>query len=129
MEEALRALLLASSGVASLAPSARINWGAHPQGADLPSLVLNTISGSEGLTMSGPDGIETSRVQIDAYAHTYAGAKILSRAVIAALHAYRSGAFRLVVHEGTRDSREGGSNEAERPFRCSMDFTVNWRAN
>ena len=128
MEEQLRALLLASSGVTALAPAARINSGTHPQGAGLPGLVLNTISDAEGLTQQGPDGLFEGRVQIDAYAMTYGQAKQLSRAVRAVLHGYSGGGFGLVQHVATRDSREGGTNEAERPFRVSLDFTTAWRA-
>ena len=127
MEEQLRAALLASSGVTALAPAPRINWGTHPQGEPLPALVLNVISDAEGLTMQGPDGLSEGRVQIDAYAMTYGEAKTLSRAVRSVLHGYRGGGFRLVQHVATRDSREGGTNEAERPFRVSMDFTTHWR--
>ena len=127
MEEQLRAILLASSGVTALAPAARINWGAHPQGAALPALVLNVISDAEEYTMTGPDGLSQGRVQVDAYADTYAQAKQLSRAVLAALSGYRGGGFQGVFHVGTRDSREGGSNEADRPFRVSLDFTTHWR--
>lgn len=128
MEEALRAALLASSGVTSLVPAARINWGEHPQGTGTPYLHMMTVSGAEGLTMKGPDGLSDGRVQIDAYAPTYGQAKQISRAVIAALHGHRSAGLRLVTHVATRDSREGGSNEAERLFRCSLDFTTAWRA-
>ena len=128
MEEALRAILLASSGVTTLAPAARINWGEHPQGAALPGLVLNVVSDAEGLHLKGPDGLSEGRVQIDAYAKTYGEAKTLSRAVRTVLHGYRGGGFRLVSHVATRDSREGGTNEAERPFRISLDFTTSWRA-
>ena len=127
MEEALRTLLTSSAAITAIAPASRINWGVHPQGAPLPALVLNTISDAEGLHMQGPDGLSEGRVQIDAYAHSYGGAKDLSRAVRTVLHGYRGGGFRLVQHVATRDSREGGANEAERPFRVSMDFTTHWR--
>lgn len=128
MEEAFRALLTGSAAVTTIAPANRINWGAHPQGAPLPGIVLNVVSDFEGMTMQGPDGLSQGRVQADCYAPTYAQAKQLSRAVRAALSGYRGGGFRLVQHVATRDSREGGTNEAERPFRVSLDFTTSWRA-
>lgn len=124
MEEALRQLLITASGIAA----GRVNWGANPQGAGYPALVLNVISGGEGLHMQGGDGLLRARVQVDCYAASYGEAKTKSRAVIGALHGHRGGGFRLVEHLSTRDSREGGSNEAERPFRVSMDFMANWRA-
>jgi hypothetical protein len=123
MEQQLRALLLADSGVSSLAGS-RVNWGAHPQGQPYPASVLTTISEDEGYTLDGPDGVTRSRVQIDCYADGYAEAKQLSRAVRSLLSGYQNGAFQGVFLAGSRDSREGGSNDAARPYRASMDFMV-----
>ena len=130
MEEQLRALLLASSGVTSLVPAARINWGEHPQGAGSPYIHMMTVSGAEGVHLKGRDGLSEFRVQVDCYSPTYPQAKQVSRAVIAALHGHRSGGLRLVSHVATRDSREGGltQREAERLFRVSLDFTISWRA-
>jgi hypothetical protein len=127
MEEAFQALLAASSGVTALVPAARINWGAHPQGSGGPYIVLTVISGNEGLTLTGPDGLSQGRVQADVYAATYGTAKAAARAVIARLHGYRGGNFRLIEHAGSRDSREGGTNEAERLHRVSLDFLTHWR--
>lgn len=128
MEEQLRARLLATAGVTALVGQ-RINWGAHPQGEAFPALVLTVISGAEGYTLTGRDGLLQGRVQVDCYAATYGAAKVLSRAVVASLGGYSSAGFRGVFHVGTRDSREGGSNEAERLFRVSLDFTTHWRAS
>lgn len=124
MEEALRARLMASSGLSGVP----VNWGTHPQGLALPGIVLNVVSGAEGLTLTGPDGLTPSRVQVDCYATTYSAAKTLSRDVVASLHGYRANSLRLVQHVATREGREGGSNEAERPNRVSLDFETHWRA-
>lgn len=128
MEEEFRAILVANSAVVSLAPLPAINWGAHPQGLPLPGVVMNVMSDFQGITMAGADGLSQGRVQVDCYAMTYGAAKALSRAVVGALHAYRGAGFSLVEHVATRDSREGGSNEAERPFRVSLDFNTYWRS-
>lgn len=128
MEEAFRALLTGSAAVTAIVSTARINWGAHPQGAALPGIVLNTVADAEGLTYSGPDGLSQGRVQVDCYAASYAEAKELSRAVRTVLHGYRGGGFGLVAHDTTRDSREGGTNEATRPYRVSLDFSTHWSA-
>lgn len=125
METDFRAALIAAAGLGL--PATRISWGAHPQGEALPAIVLNVIDDAQGLTLQAPDGLHRGRVQVDCYAATYAAAKTLSRAVSAALHGYSAGNFRLVAHTATRDSREGGSNEAERPFRVSLDFMTYWR--
>jgi len=126
MEEDLRAVLLADAGVSGLA-SNRVEWGSRRQGAPLPAVVLYVVSGAEGYTLKGRDGLSITRVQADCYGDTFAGAKLLSRAVIDALGGYSDTDFPGVFHVGTRDDREGGSNEADRPFRTSLDFNVNWR--
>lgn len=123
MEEEFRALVVAATAL----PASRVNFGAHPQGESLPGVVLQVISAIDGLHMQGPDRFPESRVQVDCYAPTYAGAKQVSRAVMAELHGYRGGGFALVQHAGTRESREGGSNEADRPYRVSLDFITHWR--
>jgi hypothetical protein len=127
MEEALKALLAATAGVTALAPASRINWGARQQGAALPAVVLTVISDAEDYTLQAPDGLSRARVQADCYGETHASAKQLSRAVRAALSGYRGGNFRLVEHVATRDSREGGTNEPDRPHRVSLDFLTHWR--
>lgn len=128
MEEDLRALLLADAAVAASVGS-RVFWVSRQQGSALPALVLNVISGAEGRTMQGPDSVWTGRVQVDCYGASVTDAKVLARAAVAALNGYRQDRFRGVFHEATRDGREGGSNEADRPFRVSVDFMVNWRAD
>ena len=125
MEELIRALLLADSGVSSHV-STRVNFGEHPQGQPFPALVLNTISDNEEYTLQGPNGVTAARVQVDCYATSYGSAKLLSRAVRSLLSGYQSGALQGVFLVGSRDSREGGSDEAERPYRVSMDFMVHF---
>jgi hypothetical protein len=123
MEEELRALLLADSGVSSHAGT-RVNFGAHPQGQPFPAVVLNTISQTEGYTLQGPNGIAQARVQVDCYGDSYGAAKQLSRAVRSLLSGYQHGALQGDFLAGTRDSREVGSNDAARPYRSSLDFMV-----
>lgn len=125
MEEEFRAILLASGGLSALVGD-RINWGVHPQGQAFPAIVLNLVSGFEGIHMNGTGPFE-GRVQVDCDAETYADAKRISRAVIGLLNTYRGGGFLFISHTSTRDDRKGGSNEAMRPFRAGLDFNVTWR--
>lgn len=124
MEEEFRALLLASSGITALCGT-RIDFGENAQGAAYPRISLFTISDNENHTMRGPDGLSVGRVQVDCYGLTYAAAKQLSRAVRAVLDGYSGGGFQGVFLAGSRDTREGGTNEAERPYRTSLDFITN----
>lgn len=125
MEEEFLALVIAAT---SANPKA-IGWMTAPQGVGYPKVVLNVINDAEGLTMNGPNGLFEGIVQADVYSLKRAEAKAVARAIRSGLHGYKSGGFSLIIHERTRDSREGGGNEAERPFRVSMDFTTGWSAN
>lgn len=121
MEEEFRAILLEASGVTALCGD-RINWGGHPQGQPGPYIVLWVVSDFEGHTLEGPDGMSAGRVQVDVYAGTYGQAKQLARAVRGVLDGYSDGGFQGVFLAGNRDTREGGTNDVERPFRVSLDF-------
>lgn len=125
MEEDFRSLLMADIAISNLV-SNRVNYTTHPQGQPLPGLVLNVVSDAEEYTLQGPTGVSQARIQVDCYADTYGAAKLLSRAVRSLLSGYMGGAFQGVFHVGTRDGREGGSNEAERPYRVSLDFMVHF---
>lgn len=126
MEEAFRSILLGASGVTAISGS-RISYGSATQGAALPYVVLHVIGDNEEHTYKGPDGLSQGRVQADCYGVTYAQAKLLSRAVRSALDGYRGGNFSGIFHASTRDQREGGTNEPERPFYVQMDFLTKWR--
>jgi hypothetical protein len=126
MEELIRAALLADPAVSGFVGS-RVNFGVHPQGADLPGLVLQTPSAIAGYNLAAPDGVTQGRVQVDCYAVSYGAAKLLSRAVLAALSGWSGGGVQGVFHAGSRDGREGGTNEAARPFRVSLDFNLTYQ--
>jgi len=128
MKTAFRTLLTGDAAITTLVPVARINWVSQPQGAGAPYVTLHTIGGAEDLTMQGPDGLLMGRVQVDCYGETAKQADDVAQAIVTRLHGYRDTGFRLVTHVATRDSREGGTNEAERLFRVSLDFTFAWRA-
>ena len=127
MEEAFRALLLAYGPLAALIGGSSVVFGDALQQRTYPLITMLTVSGAEGMTMKGPDGLFEGRVQVDCYAASMAEAKRLARQVVAALHGHRGGQFRGIFHETTRDGREGGTNDADRPFRTSLDFMIHWR--
>ena len=128
MEEDFRALLLAAAGVTNIVGT-RVEWGSLGQGVSLPAVLLTLIDGAEGMTHEGPDGLTSARVQVDCYADNIGTAIVLRRAVIAALNGHKDANFQGVFHEGTRSTREGGTNEASRPYRESLDFEAHWRAD
>ena len=127
MEEAIIARLLADSGVAAIVGT-RVFPGSRPQNAALPSAVLNRISGGPLYADDGEVGLEQGRIQVDCWAETYTGAKLLARAVTACLSAFDgtvgATAFEFIELEIERDLREGGGNSADYPFRTALDFVV-----
>ncbi|ARU02971.1 tail completion protein gp17 [Yoonia vestfoldensis] len=125
MEEAFRTILAASPAVSGIAGD-RINFGTNVQGARYPRIVMFTIDDAEGHNLDGPDGHSIGRVQVDCYAMSYEEAKLLSRTVRAVLDGYSGDGFQGVFHALSRDTREGGSNEAKRPFRVSLDFITHY---
>lgn len=123
MEEHIRAFLLSQTAVTDIAGN-KVNFGEHPQGLPLPAIVLNTISDAQGMTLSGPDGLGDAVLQVDCYALDYRAAKLLARAVRAALTGYSSTVVQGTIEIGLRDGYLGDTQDGERPFRVSADFQV-----
>ena len=126
MEEDFWAVLSGAAGVAVLVPAARIVWGALPQDAPYPAIVLNVISGKPSLTYAGPDRLRRHRVQVDCYATNSPGVVVLARAVETALNGFRGQNFLGIFLEDSRASREPEPTGG--PFRISIDFITQWRA-
>lgn len=124
MEEDFLALIIAATNVDPQA----IGWMTAPQGVGYPKVVLNIINDVDGLAHDGPVNLFEGITQVDVYSLDRAETKTIARQIRTALHGYKGGGFGVIQHERTRDSREGGSNEAERPFRVSMDFFSMWSA-
>lgn len=125
MQETLRDILRTDSAVLALVGD-RIDWLVSPQGGAMPRIVLRVIDDAEGLTYGATDGLSAGRVQVDCYAATYSAAVALARAVRARLASYSGRGFKGVFHDGWRDGREDGQDEAERPFFVSLDFRTMW---
>ena len=98
-----------------------------PQGALPPSIVFEVTSSSDTMTMQGPDGLVTGRVQIDCRAASYADAKAIAAAVICELNGFRSGNIRFARWDDTRESRSRGANDPDRLFVLTLDFFMSWR--
>ncbi|KEJ97430.1 Protein of unknown function [Pseudosulfitobacter pseudonitzschiae] len=125
MEELIRALLKADVTVMARA-NGNVNFGSHPQGTPWPGVVLYTVGDAGSYTLQGSSGLSKARVQANCIAPSYSAAKQLSRAVRDALSGHASAGLQGVFHVGTRDGREGGTNEATRPHLVSLDFIVTY---
>ncbi|RRH69968.1 tail completion protein gp17 [Falsigemmobacter faecalis] len=125
MDQELFSLLTGAAPVADLV-GPRIFWGLAPAGTPLRMLVLNIISGSDSPHLRGTDGLWRYRVQVDCYGENRPDARELSQAVVALLNGHRSGGFRSVLLEATREDLEEAAHG--RPWRFSHDFIIYWRA-
>lgn len=125
MEADLLTVVAAASGL----PVSRVNWGEAPAASRGTYVVLHLISWNEGHTQQGPDGLNTTRVQVDCYAPGWVAARTIGGAVKAALDGYCGGVFRGIFADGMRLTREGGANAGEASYRASLDFIVNWRTD
>ena len=122
MKVELRNLINSDATIAAICGA---EWAARVQGATGPAMVLHLVSGAEGLTQSGPDGVFEGRVQIDCYAEKYARAEELRGHLVRVLSGHRADGFLGIFHLATREGREAN---AAREFRISLDFMVYHRS-
>lgn len=124
MEAEFRSLVIAASGL----PVQRVNWGEDPGETGSAYVTLHLIGQREGRTMQGPDGLITTRVQVDCYAPDFLGARVLATGIVRALDGRRDQTFRALFFDNLRATREAGANEGEAIYRRSLDFITHWRA-
>lgn len=82
MQAALRARVMAAT---TAIVAGRVYWVDRPQGATLPSITLQTVSGDRPWTYDGLQEFRDSRVQLDVWAVTYAQARTITEALVTAL--------------------------------------------
>jgi len=79
---AVRALLVADTGVTALVPASRIIAGSIPQGTTLPAISLMAVSSTDrNILQPGTSRRVTERVQVTALAASYPATKAVLRAV------------------------------------------------
>lgn len=119
MQTALRSRLTGG------AAGTRVYWNIVPQTATLPYIRLQTISDPRPEHLKGYQGARTTRVQVDCYAATYAAARSMAEAVIAATATpgTTSGIhFGRIKAEGPRDLGEDTAQGYT--HRASLDLLV-----
>jgi hypothetical protein len=124
VEAALRALLIGYAPLTALVPAAKIVWNHLPQATARPAVVLYKITGAEGLTHDGPDGLAGNIVQIDVQALSVTSMWAIRDAIIAKLHGYRDANFGLIQHDAERQSSEELAGAGSLIHRSSLDFSV-----
>lgn len=84
--QTVRNILVAAGGVTALVGT-RISPVLRAQDEPLPAVVLTLVSAVPQNILVGAPTLDSNRVQLDAYAATYAGARALADACRAALEA------------------------------------------
>jgi hypothetical protein len=123
MESSLRALLTSYAPLTAIVPAARIVWNHLPQATVRPAIVLFKISGAEGVTMAGPDGLAGTTVQIDVQATGVTEMWAIRDLLIARLHGHKDATFRGIFLQNERQTNEtltGGTLI----HRASLDFSL-----
>lgn len=127
-DAAITALLLQAAGVTTLCGS-RITQQRRAQGAGLPAVVLHQISDVRSRRLNGEVSMRRARLQIDCWGRTFAEARALAAAVIAALDKARfihpsadvRGVFLI---EADDDVPPDTPEVPAQPFRTRLDFMV-----
>lgn len=127
MQEALRAWLVGTAGVAALV-GGRVAWGARPRGTILPAISLHMIDGEPDYTLAGESGLARARVQIDCWGDSYADVTATARAVTAAISGQQkmiNGVrFQGAFVDAVRDLVEDGPPPDELLHRVSIDVIL-----
>lgn len=97
-----------------------------PQNPTYPLVTYQRISAVRVRSVDGPSGLAQPRIQVDAYATTYAGAKALAAAIRGALDGYRGTAGGVRVGGVSLLSDIDFFEEDVDPklYRVSMDYLV-----
>lgn len=91
-------LLSVAAGVTALVPAVRITPSRVPQASDMPSIVVEMVSGTDipPITAAAGGLLVKSRIQVTVLAKTYTEVKRIHEAIRAAV-LFQSGAFSFVA--------------------------------
>lgn len=126
MEAALRALLLANSGLSALVQ--KVAWFERPQGSALPAILMQKATIDRGYTMDGPDGYHGETVQFDIWAKPGLTVLQIRDALLAVLESggIRGGVqFTTAFLNSERQTAEDVAGVGS-VFRVSLDAVVWW---
>lgn len=133
VETALFSLLTGDAGVGALV-STQVYPLILPQGHTLPAITYQAVSGAEGYTQAGGDGLHDYRQQFDLYAATFLEAASLRDAVDALMSGHRGaigatgfflqGAFKLFERDNYGDPLAASG---PRYYRKTLDYQLWFR--
>lgn len=125
VEKAFYALLSQEAAISGLVGS-HIYPLRAPEDIVAPFIVYQKISGIRWRSLGGPSGMAQTRIQIDAYAASYAGAKTLAESIRIALDGYRGTVLGVRIGAVTLENDQDLLEEDIDPVlhRVTMDFMV-----
>lgn len=128
---ALRAFLLADSGISTAVGGTRIYPDEMQQGVTATSIVYQLISGRGDYHNHGPSGLASPRYQITAWAGTKDAARALSLLLKEHLEGYAgvmgSGDAAVTVHGVFLDAERGTKDDAAKLYGVQQDYIIHHR--
>ncbi len=118
IESAIRSILVNDSTVKAI--TTRCYPVTIPQSPTYPLILYTRISGVRDHHFQGPSGIVRTRMQIEAWAETYSGAKTLAAAIRGALDGYTGTGIGSCLLDNERDIYEPELNV----YRVVYDFQI-----
>ena len=134
MEADFRSLIASASAITSLVPASAIRLNFIPQGVGSKAVAIYRVSGVPGYVMSGPDGLEEARMQVDvrcadsqnAPGSGYSAAFAIAAQIKTLLSGYKgtvgSTYFQMIGQIAERQDSEKPSTDLYHRF--SIDFRV-----
>ena len=125
---AIRSILLGESTVAGTATG-----GVHmldvSQDSKRPNVMLMTVSGAEGWTQTGPDGLHQDLVRIYSRGDTLEEALTMSDAIYNAFNGYVAAAavYGVTIKLAQRVNQTGDYQDGAKVYRQIDDYRVTYR--
>ncbi|WP_298494507.1 DUF3168 domain-containing protein [uncultured Maritimibacter sp.] len=130
MKADLRSLLLSDSAV-TLAAGGRVHWLRQPEGqSGVPFVVLQEISETEPMSLDGPTGLKSARVQLDVWADLLETAAYAADVIEAAINGFAGvqgdTRFHVITKVMRRDMGAVDADERRVLTRVSTDYAIVW---
>ena len=125
VEDGLFSYLSTDSGITALV-STRVYPLRMPQNATLPAVTFTRISGPRSHALSGPTGCGMARIQIDAWATTYASAKAVIDTVRSALDGYSGTAGSETIKSSLLQTETDFYEPETNVYRVSQDYFIKY---
>lgn len=126
VEKAIYSKLSGDADVSGLV-SSRIYPVNLPQTPTYPAIVYSRVSGQRAHSLSGASNIASPRVQVDAFATTYSGAKDLAAKIRAALNGFRGTVAGITIHGIFLESDNDIFDDDFEIYRITSDYFIHYK--